>query len=662
LQEVWPSPWEILLNHKTAILEASEIEKEERDLIAEISSTESHIGEVASTILKTDQRVIARVTDGIYRQPGSALRELISNAYDADATKVIIKTDAPRFDEMTIEDNGIGMSKAALVRTLLHIGGSAKRQEFGSDYGITNAENPNLSPGGRPLIGKIGIGMFSVSQLTHTFQIITKVKGDNFRTIATVAMRQYADDVDVAEEFESGKVNLWREPAADVESQGTTIVLTGIKPHAKNLLRSKELWLASENTSGAESDRDEIIHPPKYHIGRVDDTGDLLENTKSVPWETDDSPKESFTKLVDCVWDEYNIGNVNPMLEKLFDNYLNMVWQLSLSIPTSYVKGHIFDMDLTWTRTFKLSNLTKGGATEVSLVNGVPVRQTLGLEENSTGFGFQVIIDDLLLSRPIIFKGLPKSSHAIKTPLVFIGKCREEFKGVPRELTGGPLSFEAYLFWNPKIAPTEHRGSLIRIHGASGASFDSSWMRYQVSEQTRTRQTICEIYVQEGFDSALNIDRESFNYAHPHAVYLTKWVHSALRQLATAQKKIAKEIRDVNRNEATDNSLNEIQQIALQVHQEETNDVAAEPPTIEFVDAQTELIPNTADIIFETEAIIPKASGRQTGKTVGQNQILNQKIKAIAQLLATFGVLENLSKEKQQRLLKAIYQILDAAD
>ena len=47
--------------------------------------------------LKTDQRVLARITDGIYRQPASALRELISNAYDADATEVVILTDAPRF-------------------------------------------------------------------------------------------------------------------------------------------------------------------------------------------------------------------------------------------------------------------------------------------------------------------------------------------------------------------------------------------------------------------------------------------------------------------------------------------------------------------------------------------------------------------------------------
>ena len=46
------------------------------------------------SVLTTNDRVIARVTDGIYRQPGSAIRELIANAYDADATWVSVKTDA----------------------------------------------------------------------------------------------------------------------------------------------------------------------------------------------------------------------------------------------------------------------------------------------------------------------------------------------------------------------------------------------------------------------------------------------------------------------------------------------------------------------------------------------------------------------------------------
>lgn len=73
----------------------------EKNLIAEVKSNFT-TGKSTKTVLKTDERVLARVTDGIYRQPSSALRELIANAYDADAEEVVISTDPPRFSRISI--------------------------------------------------------------------------------------------------------------------------------------------------------------------------------------------------------------------------------------------------------------------------------------------------------------------------------------------------------------------------------------------------------------------------------------------------------------------------------------------------------------------------------------------------------------------------------
>src|SRR5260370_19957855 len=87
--------------------------------------------------LKTDERVLARITEGIYRQPASALRELIANAYDADAKAVSVTTDAPRFTVIKISDDGIGMTPEALANLVLHIGGSAKRTQRGPKLGLT---------------------------------------------------------------------------------------------------------------------------------------------------------------------------------------------------------------------------------------------------------------------------------------------------------------------------------------------------------------------------------------------------------------------------------------------------------------------------------------------------------------------------------------------
>ncbi len=645
----------------------------EKELVNEIEKSQDSTT-VASAILKTDERVIARVTDGIYRQPGSALRELISNAYDADATRVVIKTDAPRFARISIEDNGVGMSPQTLAHMLLHIGGSAKRHETGKDLGITNPVNPYLSPGGRKLIGKIGIGVFSVAQLTHTFQIITKTKGDNFRTIAAVALKQYSDEITPSadennKEYESGKVNIWRERASDTAAHGTTIILDKIKPQTRDTLRSREIWAAiAESQDSVVVDEHQNIEPPKYHIGKVDPTGELLEKisgvTSNLPWSAGDEPGAAFEKLVDSVWNEINIGNPNPQLTKIFDYYLQMVWQISLAIPIGYVQGNLFDMDLAgWAQGFSLSNEPKGAATEITLEEGVPVRDIMDLKEDTSTDIFEIFFDELKLSRPIKYKDLPSSGHAIKNPLVFFGKCREEFQKYSYDLSGGPLDFEAYLFWTPRVAPAEHRGSLIRINGASGTGFDSSFMKYQVSEQTRLRQITCEIFIHQGFDSALNIDRESFNQAHPHAVFLTRWLHSALRQLATAQKRVAQEIRGKSRSDQKEKSINEIQKIALDTWHQETKDVDSSPPAILFeLDAQPSLL-SDADIVYDKNYITSIRPGPQKQhKTKTQLFLLDEKLKAITQVLASFNLLDNLSKSQQQRLLKAIYQILETAE
>lgn len=639
-------------------------------LVASIRASQG-INEIVHTTLKTDERVIARVTDGIYRQPGSALRELISNAYDADATRVVVKTDAPRFERISVEDDGHGMGPEALAHLLLHIGGSAKRSVDGPSLGVTSATDPMRSPGGRRLIGKIGIGLFSVSQLTHSFQIITKTRGDSYRTVATVALRQYADEdiaagQDEEHKFESGKVNIWREKAADTETHGTTIVLTSIRPQARDTLRSRDIWsVIEQNESQSDLEERQAIDPPRYHIGRVDSTGDLLKETGgqvwALPWEKGDGPDEAFRKLVQSVWDEVEQSTPNPQLDRIFDYYLRMVWQLSLAVPLPYVDGHLFDMDFNgWADAFMLSNQPKGAPQRIDLAGGA-IRKQTDLQDPVGHIGkFDVFFDDLKLFRPLKFKGLPTTNNALKKPLVFIGKCREEFSKLPRELSGGPLAFEAYLFWTPKVAPVEHQGSLIRIHGSSGTLFDSTFMRYQVSELTRLRQITCEIFVSEGLDSALNIDRESFNNAHPHSVYITKWLHSALRQLASAQKRLASEAREQTRDESKDVAVSEIQRVASQVWEQENDDPGARPPTIELSSTGEKLAANGDTYVFSRLAVVSDRPRAQTAKARAENAILEEKLKAIAQVLASFGLLDAVPKRKQERLLKAIYEILDA--
>ena len=540
-----------------------------------------------NTALRTDERVLARVTDGIYRQPGSAIRELVSNAYDADAKQVVIKTDRPRFRTLSVEDDGLGMTPAALAHLLHHIGGSAKRSREGAELGIASTADPTRSPSGRRLIGKIGIGLFSVAQLTHRFQIITKTAGDHFRTIVLVVLRQYSDEgappPDEEREYDAGLVTIWREPATDADSQGTTIILTNLRSQTRDTLQSRDLWAAVDSDRALAPGEARGLSPPKFHIGRVKpDDPDVLQSDAdgydSLPWFRYDRPEVAFEKLVKAVWQQVDQGTPNPKLERIFDYYLRMVWQLSLAIPAPYVLGNPFDLLLQdKLYLFEMPQSGRAAPAELKLTDDETVRTRTSIGSAAdVGRDFEVLVDDLRIARPLVFADLPETSHAVKRPIFVVGRCREEFGGVQPELTGGPLEFEAYFMWSPKIAPTEHQGVLVRVHGSSGTLFDPTFLRYQVSELTRLRQISCEIFVSEGLEAALNIDRESFNYAHPHVVYITKWLHASLKRVATVQKRIAAEIRAATREAAAAGEEEALSSVAAQAWRDESDDPGAE--------------------------------------------------------------------------------------
>ena len=623
-----------------------------------------------NTVLRTDERVLARVTDGIYRQPGSAIRELVSNAYDADAKQVVIKTDRPRFHTLSVEDDGMGMTPDALAHLLHHIGGSAKRSREGAKLGIASSADPARSPSGRRLIGKIGIGLFSVAQLTHRFQIITKTDGDPFRTIASVVLRQYSDDGAPApnEEggYEAGLVTIWREPAADADSHGTTIILTNIRPQTRDTLQSRDLWAAVDSVPALAPGEARDIRPPYFHIGRVrpDDANVLVVDAdadNSLPWSREDRPEVAFEKLVKAVWQHVDRGTPNPKIERIFDYYLRMVWQLSLSIPAPYVLGNPFDLPLQDNLyLFEMPQSGRAAPVEFRLTDDETIRgrKSIGSAAD-VGSDFTVLVDDLRLARPLVFTDLPETNHAVKKPILVAGRCREEFDGVPPELTGGPLEFEAYLVWAPKIAPTEHQGVLVRVHGSSGTLFDPTFQRYQVSEQTRLRQISCEIFVSEGLEAALNIDRESFNYAHPHVVYITKWLHASLRRVATVQKRIAGEFRAVTRDAAAAEEEEALSSVAAQAWQHESDDPGAEPPPVEFADAAD--VPTSAKpgaYRFRRGPVFGEREGRRTRR----DNSAERKLRAIVQVLAAYGILESLTDQQQERLLAGMRQILEASD
>jgi hypothetical protein len=101
---------------------------------------------------------IIRELSGIYPTFVSAFKELISNAYDADATLVTIHLSSD-MSTITIEDNGTGMTPFEFQNEYIRIGGSEQRQ------------GANLTTGGRLPIGRKGIGFLAVARYCRRVQV-----------------------------------------------------------------------------------------------------------------------------------------------------------------------------------------------------------------------------------------------------------------------------------------------------------------------------------------------------------------------------------------------------------------------------------------------------------------------------------------------------------
>ena len=109
----------------------------------------------------------------------TALFELVKNAYDANATKVIITFNDIRVrkenSSITIQDNGIGMSITDIENKWMVIGTSSKRTQLYSP-----------KPFNRRYIGEKGIGRFAVDKLGQYVRIKTKQTKDEQQLVVTI--------------------------------------------------------------------------------------------------------------------------------------------------------------------------------------------------------------------------------------------------------------------------------------------------------------------------------------------------------------------------------------------------------------------------------------------------------------------------------------------
>ena len=105
-----------------------------------------------------DKSHIITIGERLYSEAIELIRELINNAYDADATEVHVALNG---NEIIVKDDGLGMDLKGLKQYFI-IGSSTKRQ------------NPKSSKFGRDRIGEFGIGKFASLSACTRFEVWTK--------------------------------------------------------------------------------------------------------------------------------------------------------------------------------------------------------------------------------------------------------------------------------------------------------------------------------------------------------------------------------------------------------------------------------------------------------------------------------------------------------
>ncbi len=396
-------------------------------------------------------KILGHISAGIYRTTAGALKELISNAYDADSSRVAITTNSPSFDIITCSDNGNGITPDEFSRMMEGgIGDSQKRVE-GDSTAIYN----------RPIIGQLGIGILGIAQICHEFKIISHHKGTETAFEANIVLMDYL----------------------------------------------------KEKVSGLELDKetDQAIDVGKFNYNRIDYDAELG-GTQIIAADMRTAFvrrfRENANLLLPSLFSSFleNIHDSGGSIKEL-GAYWQMVWELTVASPVPYPESGPFNWD------------------NIDLAHEGNFKDDFELLKKShVDSKFEVIVDGLSLKKPNVFP-YPTNrtiSESIKGVIFPINNSFEVY--------GKPLKIMGYIYLQDgkAIEPAELRGILIRIKKIAIGYYDSTFLKYPKIEGPRFNWLSGELFVLEGLEHALNIDRDSFNEMHPHYIKIQQIVHDLL--------------------------------------------------------------------------------------------------------------------------------------
>jgi hypothetical protein len=439
-------------------------------------------------------KVFGHISQGLYRTPAGAIKELVSNAYDAGSDYVKIRTGFPLFSSFSCEDNGSGISLDEFVSLMQGgIGNSYKRRP--EKYAVKYD---------RPVIGRLGVGLLSLAQICTQFDIISHHEESQKALRATIKFPPYTrleidkilkhqEGTGKEEPIKGGEYSFEEIPYLQ-SKKGVKVFTKHLRPGFTRRMKDLQRYgnLKASKSPGPYEDFDAFIKAT-YSL-----------KTKSLFF-LSDYDQLIFGLAVASPLPYLETGRSTVLLQfPLIKAYQERVKSYNFSV---YVDN------LALARPISVPSDMFGTKTSDCIPASEPEIVSVNLEDGSYSEKVQVKKYEITIKR---------------SDLKF--RCFE--LGYDSEVNGQRLNFSGYLFQQTgRLYPKEIQGVLVRLRNVAIGNYSADALTYPFAEGPRFTMLTSEVLVNEGLEDALNIDRDSFNTLDPHYLRIQGYLHSLLHQV-----------------------------------------------------------------------------------------------------------------------------------
>lgn len=185
--------------------------------------------------ISVNTRIVRLLSASTYEDFPSAIREIVSNAYDADATRVDITIDLEK-DYIEINDNGIGMTPEQFDYYLTIAG---------TKYSSRTTQELN-----RERIGQFGIGFLAIFPFGDLIKITSSALRSDVKFVAQIPSRRFTQQSITNEIVGNIPINGYQINNKEfLNINGTNILITGLTDLVKRFYEKKSPTIKpSKNT------------------------------------------------------------------------------------------------------------------------------------------------------------------------------------------------------------------------------------------------------------------------------------------------------------------------------------------------------------------------------------------------------------------------------